>query len=781
MKYYQIFYNSSSNSLAGPAGFGVRTATEGTPQDYINLVGKEGTLRSYNSGKFNFPNASKAMMDAPEKIYEYPKRFFYRQINLSPEKTVFVAGRVVSTVFDHEFYSSGRLTRPGNYVSHLFFFEEFPGKDVFSLFQGDVQEGSLVFKPLNWTPVQDNPELRELMLGKPEPLAADDRSLSPLKPLVPVESIDLFFSYKEALAQDQKLMVVLKEEASAATCAGLMYLLPEAFAKDATFELNHQLPGCSLNTRISFVNEYYGNPIYENTCFLVDFIKGKRSVTAFETMWRPMLEDALAKEDYARVAHLAEWIYGDVAADYVQASSELNASLFEYCCNPSGFKVEDIDNVQGILQSLNKAIASGRASSARLMELLSEAFVAAGSLDEYMNVIRLSRKVAAAGIDIQPAVEVSCREFTEYLLASYGNVVAAVDVCEPSVFMKFTDFARLPELAEMLPEILGTHTVEQVLKTAVLFVPEASARVSLYVSQIKAHPEKVADYAKLLDHDRIEAEKVDYLSEFSAFHANDEFIEFFFRQIVRELPSKEPLKSLEQLSSMALCNKAFAVKLFAEGSGIYTTIYEKTLNTISESRFEEVKQSVASLVLDLIPEDMAVRKSWQMLYAVLSAEEPEPSKAWAYYSLALRIDCNDALKAVAPQCVSAAPESEIAEMLKQMTSRELLAEEQIIEQAAAMKNLKLKQTWLKFAGEKYSYTYERLEALSASFGLDSSEAFDAFVEENFKEEYDKHRKEVRKQKVADFFSSVASVFSKKKKHDEETDDDDEPKNENKAE
>lgn len=152
-----------------------------------------------------------------------------------------------------------------------------------------------------------------------------------------------------------------------------------------------------------------------------------------------------------------------------------------------------------------------------------------------------------------------------------------------------------------------------------------------------------------------------------------------------------------------------------------------------------------------------------MLYAVLSAEEPEPSKAWAYYSLALRIDCNDALKAVAPQCVSAAPESEIAEMLKQMTSRELLAEEQIIEQAAAMKNLKLKQTWLKCAGEKYSYTYERLEALSASFGLDSSEAFDAFVEENFKEEYDKHRKEVRKQKVADFFSSVASVFSKKEK------------------
>ena len=242
MKYYQIFYNSSANSLAGPAGFGVRTATAGTPQEYIHLVAKDGTLRSYSSGKFSFPNASKTMMETPEMVYEYPRRFFYRQIVLSPDKTVYVAGRVVSTVFDHEFYSSGRLTRPGN--------------DIFSLFQGGTQDGALVFKPLDWTPVQDNPELRELMLGKPEPLTTDDKALSPLKPSIPVKSIDLFFSYMEALSLDQKLMVSLKEEAAAAVCSGLMYLLPESLAKDASFELNHQLPGCSLNTRMSFVNEY---------------------------------------------------------------------------------------------------------------------------------------------------------------------------------------------------------------------------------------------------------------------------------------------------------------------------------------------------------------------------------------------------------------------------------------------------------------------------------------------------------------------------------------------
>lgn len=779
MKYYQIFYNSSANSLAGPAGFGVRTATAGTPQEYIHLVAKDGTLRSYSSGKFSFPNASKTMMETPEMVYEYPRRFFYRQIVLSPDKTVYVAGRVVSTVFDHEFYSSGRLTRPGNYVSHLFFFEEFPGKDIFSLFQGGTQDGALVFKPLDWTPVQDNPELRELMLGKPEPLAADDKALSPLKPSIPVESIDLFFSYKEALSLDQKLMVSLKEEAAAAVCSGLMYLLPESLAKEATFELNHQLPGCSLNTRMSFVNEYYGNPIYENTCYFVDFIKDKRTVTSFEAMWRPMLEEAIAKEDFVRVAQLTEWICGDIAAEYIGSPQSLNAALFEYCCNPDGFKIEDIDNISGILPALNKAILSGKASNERLMELLADMFVASGTLEEYMNAIRLSRKVASAGIDIQPAVEVSRREFTGHLLASYGNVVAAVDACEPPVLMRFADSGRLPELKDMLPEILGAHSMTQVLKTVVLFVPEASERVNMYVNQIKEYPEKVTAYAGLLENDRFEADKVDYISEFSSFLDNEDFIGFFFRQIVRELPSKEPLKAMKQLSSMALCNRAFAMKLFAEGSGIYATLYEKILNTISESRFDEVKKAVESQVLDLIPEDMVVRRQWTMLYDVLSAKVPEPAKMWAYYSLAARIDCKDALRAIAPQCVSAVPAEEISNVLTQLTKRGLQTEEQILEQAAAMEDVGLKQEWLKETGLLCGYTYDRLEALSAAFGFESSEAFDAFVKENFNEEYNLHRKEVRKEKVKKFCSSIGSLFSKKKDGDA-SDDDDEPDNDNKA-
>ena len=129
--------------------------------------------------------------------------------------------------------------------------------------------------------------------------------------------------------------------------------------------------------------------------------------------------------------------------------------------------------------------------------------------------------------------------------------------------------------------------------------------------------------------------------------------------------------------------------------------------------------------------------------------------------------------------MSAVPAEEISNVLTQLTTRGLQTEEQILEQAAAMEDVGLKQEWLKETGLLCDYTYDRLEALSTAFGFESSEAFDAFVKENFNEEYNLHRKEVRKEKVKKFCSSIGSLFSKKKDGDE-SDDDDEPDNDNKA-
>ena len=764
MKCYQIFYNSCASTLAGPpTGFGVRTATEGTPQEYISLVLKDVTLRSYNSGKFTYPNPSKVMMETPEKIYEYPKRYFFRHLPVTPEKSVYVLGRAVATVFDHDFYSTGKMTRPGNYVVHLFFFDEFPGKQVFSLFQENNEEGVCSFLPKDWTPVQDNPELRELMLGKPQMLPAKDEVFAQFKPQVRKEAVDLFFSYKEALTKGQALMVAADAADEVSIYSGLIYLLPEQFAKAATAELNHQSPAYSKTAAITFVNQHYPHPIYENTCHYVDFMKGKRTETELEKMWRPFLEDALTSGDMELVAKLAEWIYSPVAVEYVTSPVDLNSALFDYCNRPGAFKVDLLDSVQNVLPVVNKAIAAGKADDSRMLEILSAEFVAAGNLEEYINAIRLTGKAASAGFDTQKVVETARKEFTPYLLSAYENFVKAVDVCEASVLNKYADSAQFPELKVLLPQVLDTMQKEQLIKVAAFLLPQAEDRVDLYVELIKKTPEKVAQYSALLDNDKLIAEKVDYMARMSEFHACADFADFFYGQLTREVRSKEVAESLARFHQMAECNTAFAKKLFSE-TRTYTEIYNKALLTISADKFEAMRQDIEKYVLDLLPEDMAVRKTWALLRDVLAVETPDNKNVWNYYKLAVKLDHKPAIDCVAPMCVAACPAEEMQSFATLMMEREILSDQQILDQAAALKDVLEKKAWLKLIGTSCSYDYAKLEALAEAFSLGQPEAFELFMKENFEKEYKTHRKEVMKQNVKTFFSKV---FSKKDKKQDE--------------
>lgn len=764
MKCYQIFYNSCASTLAGPTtGFGVRTATEGTPQEYISLVLKDVTLRSYSSGKFTFPNQSKVMMETPEKIYEYPKRYFFRHLPVTPEKSVYVLGRAVTTVFDYDFYSTGKMTRPGNYVVHLFFFEDYPGKQIFSLLQEHQEEGKYMFLPKDWTPVQDNPELRELMLGKPQMLPVQDMEFSPLKPEVRKESVDLFFSYREALTHRQALLVSAASSDEASIFTGLMYLLPEKFAKATTAELNHQLQGYSKTAAITFVNEHNTYPVYENTCHYVDFIKGRRTETQLEKMWRPFLEEALSAGDEELVAKLAEWIYGPLAEEYLSSPVNMNSALFDYCNRPGAFKIDLLDSVGNILPVIHKAVAAGMADDSRLVEILSAEFVAAASLEEYQNAIRLAGKAASSGFDIQKIIETAKKEFTSYLLSASENFVKAVDLCDAAVLNKYADVAQFPELKVLLPQILDTMQKEQIIKVAAFLLPEAEDRVNMYVGLINQYPEKVSQYSSLLDNDRLVAEKVDYLERMKAFHGNEAFVDFFYGQLTREARFKDVEMSLAAFYKMAECNAAFARKLFSDAN-VYTELYNRALLTISAGRYTSLQQCIDKYVLSLLPDDMPVRKTWNLLRDVLAQKLPDQKNAWKYYKLALKLDHHQALEVVAPLCVAACPEEDAEDFAKLMIEREILSDEQLVTLASELKDALSKKYWLKLLGTLCSYDYDKLESLSAAFGLGQPEMFELFMKENFEKEYKAHRKEVRQQNVKAF---ISNIFSKKDKKDSE--------------
>ena len=61
--------------------------TEGTPKEIISLVEKTSSLRDYNSVKFSLGNYAEVMSSTPERVFEYPRTYYYRVLTTADGKS----------------------------------------------------------------------------------------------------------------------------------------------------------------------------------------------------------------------------------------------------------------------------------------------------------------------------------------------------------------------------------------------------------------------------------------------------------------------------------------------------------------------------------------------------------------------------------------------------------------------------------------------------------------------------------------------------------------------
>ena len=749
MKCYQIFYNSAAETLDGSTGFGVTSVTEGTPADFIRLIDTSTYLRSYNSGKFDFDDPSLEMSEHPEKIYEYPKKYLYAQVK-ADGKDIYLIERVVNTVFDHDFYSTGEASRSGNYVAHVFMFDEFPGKEVFNLLYEAPSDGSMRFLPADWTPKKDNQELVSLMIEKPRQLPAADPVFGSRTPDLRKESVDLFFSYRESMLSGLPMVVSMPESDARIACAGMMSILPEDVVRQATFVLNHQSKGYSMNVKISFVNEFYPFPVYEAVCHHVDFFKEKRAVGALEIIWRTPLEQAISAGDVEARERLAAWIYGDMAAKLKDRPADLNIAVFDYCCKPSVFGVEMIDGTEGILPVILDAVSMQLATPSRLMELLCNEFISAKTLDDYAEAIRLTEKVGSVGFDMSVVVETARNVFTAYLLACPSHLTEAVSRIEKNLLRKYAVAESFPTLAETVSGSLNC-TLENIIRMAAFLEDTAVERVKVYVRLLRENPSEIQMFTQLLNSDRVEAEKVDYLTEFKDYLNDDRFALFFYGQIMRERHDVPVGQSLKKYHDMAVCNQRFAQELFSN-LRIYDELYAELTSGLSKDRFAEVSALAQEHVLAVIP-DSSVRRKWQLLRDVLSAEPSEDVPG--YYSLAVIYDADEAIRKIAPRCFGELSVIDAKSVVAKLKEKNALTDKQMLEAAASCKGGDGKG-WLIAVAREYKYDYDAIAEASKAFGINSLEDLKAFMTEHFKKEYSAYRR--RK-----FMEKVRSLFNKKGK------------------
>jgi len=648
--------------MTGKVGLSVRTATKGTPSEYLSILNEE-TYRSYNAGSFSIGgNSSQALMDSPDRIYEYPVRYYYRHFAQPGKKTAFIIARVVYAGFDYSFYQTGELTRPGNYIVHLFLFEEAPKKEVFDLLYGQPRTGSNEFLPKDYSPRIDNKEMISLMLGNPTPLPEEEKPFTSSCKEIPLESFDLFFSYLEALNRNIPLVVKTKAADAAKICAGLFRLLPSSIAKEATFEINHQEQGTPIGSRITFINEFYKHPVAKVMCEYVDYLTGERQASAMEKFYRNELIRRVSVGNLDEVEKLGSWIFSPLGYEASQKPLDFAMALYNYCYNPDSFSLSSIDTIDGLLPSIVKWIGASPEKAQPILSLLIKELSTANDFQGFKATIQKAERIEMAGINISSVKDYAKGVFTPFLVSSVEHLSSSLSQLGAETLKKYGDLEKLPKLEKVIDDIVNLPVALELKEKVINFIePDAEKRVSVYEKKLQNNPGVYPKYKDLLSWDEAIVSQHDYFKVLKDHLTDKAIAPLLFEDCMRKFKASEYKTWLPFFKEFSQKNTEFGKLIGKNGDNAYRLAYDACLRDIKEK--ESVFKNTAVFIKDnvlgfnSISDDFKSRKDWKRLYDVLNCTEPKEGFN-QYYQTAKAIGFDEAMNKALPHCLASLESAE---------------------------------------------------------------------------------------------------------------------------
>ncbi|MBR1688013.1 MAG: hypothetical protein IJ710_05690 [Prevotella sp.] len=393
MKFYHVIYTSSQRLLNGGNGFGIRTATEGTPSEYLQHVltcVTQSTRFNSNVEGCKMPTASELIADG-SAIRVVPPRYFYLEEAVEGKK-LYIVGRNVYLGFTEAFYAkgadgkvSGTAGRTGNYLIDLYLFEERPSRDVFQILYEHPESGKSQFVPQDAAPLVTNSEMADLATGDPAPLPVEEWTLrsDDRRPLDnPEKTVDLLFALIEARLSGKKLVVKYGWEKTHLLIADVIQLMSDSKVGGFTFSTNFTGNGYNVPAEVNFVNEYYSTQ-YLGSDLFVD-LNGAPLSTKESDTYRQIVLDAVSAGDLGAVRRLTDFVLSAAYTDIRSLHSHTVKTLYHYTQMPERFTLDMLHQEEKedaeLLTALNKLItadaAGNRQPFVRLLEQALDAAVA---------------------------------------------------------------------------------------------------------------------------------------------------------------------------------------------------------------------------------------------------------------------------------------------------------------------------------------------------------------------------------------------------------------------
>lgn len=802
MKYYHVIYNSSQKNRSGGVGFGVRTATEGTPEAYIDFI-KEQDIFSYNSGNCPSPNP-KALLENGELILTMPAGYVYTKLTIPSAGTIYVLARKIPVGFDYTYYMKYTAGRLGNYVVDCYLFEEKPTAEIFEMLYEQPASGGNYFIPRTPVPSPQNEEMKAISLEQQPPLPPCEKPFgSAARQAISQHAVEVLFAYIEAKKAGKPLIVNYPWKETGTIAADFYKLLPQDLAADTTCYTNYQEEGVKEGYEIFFINEFYPYEIYESQVYYLNLAKGDAASTKESEAFKENMLSKLQQNDLKSIHNQVKWLFSSGYAMIKDKSSQTNNAFYIYCIEPELFTLNMMERNDEFVTLLSSYIAQNPAHQEPLFSLLNGQFEESKDSNSLSRTIKTIEYLESKRINLSSVIDQQKRAVSNFLLQAPENLKVLMQTIDFAQLKRYFDKSQFEQKEEYLDnELLNPYWYElytwfytaekQSKKTEItsrMFrnrVPDdikkriisdlftANERVALFRNTLLSDPRSFSVYWPFLEAYLTELNSpaaLNLIQDFSSQKANQEFAPLFYYHITRMSFREDTLKKLDALSSLLRENAALK-ELVMRGlnkNNIYETIYISLKESARRGQNNEMLvQSIANGVIPVLQgniPDVQLQK-WLDIQIVLSASADEVNEKnfRRIYELTKEIQAKEFFRILVPTILQFTTQPEITNRVHDICTCLNWRRSEFLN---VVRNPKFKidrQHKIDYYGcilQETKATLKDAEELIEIENIDELSAERLYTTYFAKEYKAKHRKSI--------FAKILSLFKRKKKEKEEKD------------
>lgn len=815
MKYYHIIYNSSEKPMDGGVGFGIRTATEGTPQELLKAV-KGIKFFTDDWETYDKKPTPAQMKENPSAIEAVPRNYAVTSLNDEQGKTYYVVARRAYVGFDYGFYKSGNVTRPGNYVIDFYVFDTAPESSVYQILYENALPGSNHFIPESVQPVADNAEMKEISVGAQPPLPVSDKPFTArVENVLDKDVVVLFFHYLKARQHNRKLVVRANPAKALRLMADLYRMLEPETARTVRVYLNLRSQGVNDNFDIYFIHEDYPHQVYTE---LYDYIEAD-TATLPDTEEAKVFGASLTKLVTATfdanrddVYDTLKWLMMPEYNLVKSLGKRTNESFFCYCIQPGNFMYDNLMDAQGrpddeLLGVLAPYTRKEAKNAARFNLLVAEAMNEAtpqnviGRVGEYNHFME-------SGFDLERITEEVKQNVCAQLLSDVRLFRKALDTHTLDGLKKF--FVK--EIFESRHEYADTDVLDTyMLSLYKWFLTDAELAKKenmLYGRFMKrdmagdifctivddvfgSNPDvKIKFFAEVL-HEAYKpfavvwpymqkylndsAARYDFLEEFAAKNADEAYAPMFYYSILRNKALYDTPAAVAKLAAVLKKNEKLHGLVAAnyEKEGIYTAFYHKLKEGFKKNP-EEAFEAIRRSVIDVLPIKNKRHEYYVFavyLQMVCTASTENVAKYYTNNDLKLIYDViNEQADAryfgeLLPLFVRAAGHGIIEPKDLAAKYREYNPEAGTLDMLRKLVADKSRLDMIAAVCEVNQVKFKEALELAEQLGLNSA-GIESFMTEYYAGDYKSYK---FKHKVKNVFSSFKNIFGSKKKEDDGND------------